>query len=197
MLVRIPEHLRDLEVIDQLARLIQAYAREKEVKAFEDNSLSPLDYYYYTSSTSNVRKFLELYLPGKDFTVGIDDFDGYIDYLESRFYAVKGTLNVFTYMKEYLELEFTYSYTPRHLSIEVYDISTEDIQIFKQYLLAFLRDLLYFFEDDEEGRSTEIKIDKGTLTLRGTIGVELSYTMNTYLEQSVDDIINYDYRNKN
>ena len=158
MKVYIPSHLRKIEIIDQLAKMIQEYS----TKYYESNSDS-FDNYYYDLKNDPVKKFLNLCIP-ENSIAGDQDYEEVINYLAKLFYSVKGTIKVFDYMKSFLNLKFDGDivYTTNNIEFSISEISLNDENQFYESLRDFLDALLYY-------RNLETNIDTINLILTGDI----------------------------
>ena len=162
--VYIPEHLRNIKVIDQMCKLIEGYA-----SSYEENPESSFDDYEFNLKADPVKKFLTLCLPEESVYSNLDwpwsedqDYDTIINYLSRLFYSVKGTVTVFTYMKKYLDLKFTDDpiiYTPDYVEFSLDRLSITDESYFRDTLEGFLNALLFFKKLNVNVGILEVKIE--------------------------------------
>ena len=142
MKVYIPSHLRKIEVVDQIAKMIQEYASN-----YHENTTDSFDDYYYSLKNDPVKKFLNLCI--SEDSIGPDqNYEDVINYLSRMFYSVKGTIKVFDYMKAFLGLNFEGDivYTTEYIEFNLTEISLSDENLFYESLKGFLDALLYYQE---------------------------------------------------
>lgn len=142
MKIFVPNHLRRIEILDQMVRMIQEYSS----KYYEESSDSFGDY-YYSLKNDPVNKFLTLCIP--ESSIGGDQtYEEVITYLSRLFYSVKGTVKVFEYMKTYLGLSFEGDiiYTTDYIEFNLKDVSLSDENLFYESLKNFLDALMYYKE---------------------------------------------------
>lgn len=156
MKIYIQPHLKKIEVIDQLEKMVRGYS-----DYYVENVNSFADYYYYDLKNDPVKKFLRLCIQTVS---GDQDYEEVINYLSRLFYSVKGTVKVFDYMKQFLGLKFEGDivYTTKYIEFKLSEISLTDENLFYESLQEFLEALLYF----QELRSS---IDSVDLVLGGEI----------------------------
>ena len=128
MNIYIPKHLRQIEVIDDVCRMLENYS---------STYYEPIT--YPDTIDDPVRKFLALVCDEK-----------FIDYFTRLFYSVKGTIQVLSYMKRFLGYELTYKYSTRLLQLKIEKINLKPVDegTFRILLTNFLNALLYFKELD-------------------------------------------------
>jgi len=158
MKIHVPIHLRKIEVIDQMCKMIEEYGEN-----FYIDTTDSFENYYYYLKLDPVKRFLNLCISRSDLYSG-QDYEVVINYLSRLFYSVKGTIKVFEYMRRYLGLNFEGDiiYTTKYIEFKLSDISLTDEKMFYQYLKEFLDALLYFQE-------LRIIIDAVNLVLSGNI----------------------------
>jgi hypothetical protein len=90
MKIFIPNHLRDLVVVDQLAKLLTAYNAEKTDKETAADGINQ------DKCIDPVKKFIYMKLNPEDemFTTGSQNYADVVNYLTTLFYSVKGTQKV-------------------------------------------------------------------------------------------------------
>lgn len=142
MKVYIPSHLRKIEIIDQMARMIQEYSNH-----YYENNYDSFDDYYYSLKNDPVKKFLNICISEDDISSD-QDYEDVINYLSRLFYSVKGTIKVFDYMKSFLGLKFEGEiiYTTKYIEFTLSEVSLSDENLFYESLKDFLDSLLYYQE---------------------------------------------------
>lgn len=183
MKVYIPKHLRNLEIVDQMYNMIKSYS--ENYTESEDS----FNLYQSNLKYDPVRVFVESRVTGDDISSD-QDYDTVINYLTELFYSVKGTVKVFTYMEEYLNLGVTrgsswYTYTPAILTVDLQNLDVPDSSVFYTQLYNFLSALLYF----------------GMLQIEGNLNITLKEEIVSYYgsdclcyketELNINDIVNY------
>lgn len=128
MNIYIPKHLRQIEVIDNVCRMLENYSST-----------------YYEPDT--YPKVIED--PVKKFLALVCD-ERFVDYFTRLFYSVKGTIQVLSYMKRFLGYELTYKYSTRLLQLKIKHIKLKPVDegTFRILLIDFLNALLYFKDLD-------------------------------------------------
>lgn len=142
MKVFIPSHLKKIEVINQMAKMIQEYSTN-----YYEGGSNSFDDYYYSLRNDPVKKFLNLCI--SEDNIGKDqNYEDVINYLSRMFYSVKGTIKVFDYMKSFLGLKFEGDiiYTTKYIEFTLTEISLSDENLFYESLKGFLDALLYYQE---------------------------------------------------
>lgn len=172
MKIYIPEHLKKLEIIDQLEKLLIEYSSNYYV-----DSSNSFDDYLYSLKNDPVKKFLSLCIPKDSINENEQVYEDIINYLYRLFYSVKGTIKVFDYMKKYLNLEFDGDiiYTTRYVELKLKSISVSDENLFYESMKEFLDSLLYFHE-------LNTSTDSIDLILSGTIDSYIGSGIITYKE---------------
>lgn len=152
MKVYIPSHLRKIEIVDQMARMIQEYSTNYYV-----SNTDSFDDYYYSLRNDPVKKFLNLCI-SEDSIGGDQNYEDVINYLSRLFYSVKGTIKVFDYMRSFLNLKFEGDivYTTKYIEFNLADITLSDENLFYESMRDFLEALLYF---------QELRVNIGTVNL--------------------------------
>lgn len=152
MKLYIPSHLRKIEIIDQMAKMIQEYSTN-----YYESTTDSFDDYYYSLRTDPVKKFLNLCIP-EDSIDESQDYEDVINYLSRLFYSVKGTVKVFDYMRSFLNLGFEGDivYTTRYIEFNLTNITLSDENLFYESMRDFLNALLYF---------QELRVNIGTINL--------------------------------
>lgn len=167
MKVYIPNHLRKITIIDQLARMIQEYSTN-----YYEESTDSFGDYYYSLKNDPVSKFLTLCI--SEDSIGKDqNYEDVINYLSRLFYSVKGTVKVFEYMKSFLGLQFSGDiiYTTEYIEFNLSNVSLSDENLFYESLKNFLDALLYY---------------KELRTNIGTVNLVLTGNINNYVGTNLE-----------
>lgn len=169
MKIYIPKHIRNIEVVDTMCKLIEAYANDPSL------SLDPGSFnnYYYYLNTDPVNRFLHICILESDVS---EDYESVISYISRLFYSVKGTTKVFEFMKKYLGLNLNdIVYTVKELNFTISEVRLSDIdeKVFYESLMDFLRALLYFGE-------ARIRIEVIHLLLSNTLKNYTGASIETY-----------------
>ena len=140
MKVYIPSHLRNIEIVDQMAKMIQEYSTN-----YYEQSTDSFGDYYYSLKNDPVSKFLNLCISEDDIK-GDQTYEDVINYLSRLFYSVKGTIKVFDYMKSFLGLKFEGDiiYTTELIEFNLSEVTISDENLFYESLKDFLDALLYY-----------------------------------------------------
>ena len=140
MNIYVPKHLRRLEIVNNLCEMIQKYGEGYQ------ESTGSFDSYQTYMKIDPVKRFIGMCL--SEIPIPLDqDYETVLNYITRLFYSIKGTYSVFEYMKRYLGLEFVDDfvlYTTKTISFTLVRKVGDDISLFDEYLLEFLRYLLYF-----------------------------------------------------
>lgn len=186
MNIYIPKHIRNIGVVSKMCELIEKYA---DSKMYVDNTSNSFNNYYYYLKTDPVNRYLHFCIPESDWIENEEqhpgqEYESVISYLSRMFYSVKGTFQVLEYMKKYLNLEMTYNYTVKNLSITISEVTLSDIDegIYYNALMDFLKALLYF-------DSAVITINLINLQLSNTLRNYTGVHIVTYKEYTT---VNYD-----
>lgn len=148
--IYVPKHLRNLEIVDQMCRMIDEYVSRGNQDSEED---SFSDYNSYLSSDP-VLEFIDYIYPESD------NREDKIMYLTNYFYCLKGTREVIDSMSKYLPLEVEGTYSVSSLTLRIVPSGiTVDQTRFRELLNEFLRSLLYFGEIQSEAASVPLDID--------------------------------------
>lgn len=154
MKIYIPKHLRNLKLIDNLARMIEEYSRTQT-----QSSSDSFGNYYEALSEDPVEKFVRLAFTKERFEQGIktgsrsslnftpyQSYDEVIKYLTKLFYSVKGTPKVGEYITKYLIDTESIYYDGSKVGIYIDTIDLEDEGEWSSSFEGFLNSLLYFEE---------------------------------------------------
>lgn len=143
MKIYIPKHLRNIEIIDQLYRMIEDY--EEQYSSVVSTQQGSFDDYYIYSGSDPVKNFLRLCIP-KSSLPDNQDYEEVINYLSKLFYSVKGTIQVFNYMIQYLPLDFDGEiiYDSGEITVNFENLSVENESLFYELLKKFLDALIYY-----------------------------------------------------
>lgn len=142
MKIYIPKHLRNIEIIDQLYRMIEDY--EEQYSSVVSTQQGSFDDYYIYYGSDPVKNFLRLCIP-KSSLPDNQDYEEVINYLSKLFYSVKGTIQVFNYMIQYLPLDFDGEiiYDSGEITVNFENLSVENESLFYELLKKFLDALIY------------------------------------------------------
>jgi len=159
MEIFIPNHLRRIVVVEQLYEMIQEYSENY----YEDVTSSFDDYQYYQKLDA-VKRFIGMVYEKPD-DISDEEYESIVNYLSRLFYSVKGTLKVFDFIEEYLDLEIEdLSYTIRELSITIKNLDTTDVTKFYENLEEFCAALLYFEEFNATIETINLVVDSEIIT---------------------------------
>lgn len=102
------------------------------------------DYYTYYGSDP-VKNFLKLCIQKSDIPEN-QNYNEVINYLSKLFYSVKGTIQVFNYMIQYLPLNFDGEiiYDSKEITVNFSSLSVENENLFYDLLKKFLDALIYY-----------------------------------------------------
>lgn len=179
MVIYIPSHLRkNIPILNDVSRMIETY--NKEYSNFQVDSFS--DYYEYYS-LNTVKKFIMLCLNNLDIPKN-NNLEDIINYLIKLFYSVKGSPQVFSFMKKFLGIKFKgdVSYTINSIKFEIEEFSTNDLQFFIDSLKDFLSVLLFYGD-----LRSDIKIIN--LNLQDNIKLSMAVNIQKYREYDVEEFI--------
>lgn len=176
MKIYIPEHLRKLEVIDQMAKVIEEYQSQYVQEE------QPFDSYQDSLSIDPVKKFLVLCIKPEDIDPG-ESYRDVIRYLAKLFYSVKGTVKVIQLFREKLGLKIKGDivYNVRYLSIHIEEVVITNGTSFKSALKDFFDALLYFGE-------LKLKIDKIIYNIEGNLVSKISPGLVKYEHNEVTNL---------
>lgn len=161
MKIYIPNHLRKLAVVDQLAKMVEAYS--EKITNTEDSTAAVNQ----SKCTDPVKKFIYMRLDSSAeiFTSGSQNYADVVNYLTSLFYSVKGTRKVLDYMKKYLGFsDNEVVYDVKSISIFPTGANLGDESLYYDTLLEFLSELLYFEEFKTDIGSVNLLIDHNVVT---------------------------------
>lgn len=156
MKIFIPKHLRNLTVVDQLAKLLSAYNSEKVGEKLSSDGINQ------DKCTDPVKKFIYMRLDSEAemFATGIQNYADVVNYLTALFYSVKGTQRVLEYMIKYLGFnEKEIIYDAKTISIFPSEDTLVDETLYYNSLLLFLEELLYFEDFKTDLGSVNLVID--------------------------------------
>lgn len=178
MKVYIPSHLRNIEIVDQMAKMIQEYSTN-----YYEQSTDSFGDYYYSLKNDPVNKFLNLCISEDDIT-GDQTYEDVINYLSRLFYSVKGTIKVFDYMKSFLGLKFEGDiiYTTELIEFNLSEVTISDENLFYESLKNFLDALLYY-------QRLETNIGTTNLVLTGNISNYIGSNLICYNEFVAEQFI--------
>ena len=140
MKIYIPKHLREVEVIDQLYRMIEAYGQE-----YSDITTDSFGEYQVSQTSDPVKKFLELCISEDSIGEG-QDYSEVINYLSKLFYSVKGTIKIFDYMAKFLNLNLDGEilYDSREITLNFINLNVSNEALFYNLLRDFLDALILY-----------------------------------------------------
>lgn len=135
MKIYIPKHLESLEIIKNLRDLIKGYG----ANPIENSNSSTINKFQ-----DPVKNFISICSNGK-----LDEV--MLGYYSNIFYCVKGTGKVFNYLIELIKLcnediEISCTYNMESIKIELSRIPYSNEVIFRDSLMDFLSNLIYFKE---------------------------------------------------
>lgn len=148
MILKIPKHLTDLNVVLQMHLLVKEYSE----KHYEEDSND--DYLYQKDLNFDyVKNFIEITCPNSDKYT--------IDYLTSLFYKLKGSLEIFNQIEKHLGMTFIKKpkYSINYLYYYIDVIHTNNINEYLRSFRNFLRSLLYFANDYTDSEDDELLPD--------------------------------------
>ena len=98
MKIYIPSHLRKINVVDQMCRMIEEYGN------YYTEYVDPYYYYYYSLDFDPVKRFLGICLSGK--ITDKDQLGNIVNYLTAVFYSIKGcSSKIFEYLSSFVGLD--------------------------------------------------------------------------------------------
>jgi hypothetical protein len=181
MKIFIPNHLRDLVVVDQLAKLLTAYNAEKTDKETAADGINQ------DKCIDPVKKFIYMKLNPEDemFTTGSQNYADVVNYLTTLFYSVKGTQKVLEYMIKYLGFSNKdIIYDAKTISIFPPKEQLGDETLYYNTLLHFLEELLYFQDFKTDLGSISLVIDHKVST-RVQAGSNIHHYKTIIIKQEV------------
>lgn len=184
MKIYIPDHLRNIGIIDQLSRMIEEYELTYSSESLVQGSFD--DYNIYSGSDP-VKNFLRLCI-SKPSIPEDQDYNEVINYLSKLFYSVKGTVQVFNYMLQYLPLRFDGEiiYDSKEITINFKDLSVENETLFYNLLKKFLDALIYYTKLNTNISSGSINLTINS-TFQNYIGANLrSYNKTIVMPYEID-----------
>ena len=183
MKIYVPSHLRSLEIIDKLCKMISAYA---EGPYYEDYSTAWTDFYSVYLKVDSVKRFTSLMITRREDQTE-EEYENIISYISSLFYSVKGTFKVFEYMVKYFPMlkinleEITYD--GRYLIIKlnsITELNIMDENLFYNSFINFLDALIYFERD-----GSNIEVGKLALTVEDSVESYMKLNSTNYIEYEV------------
>lgn len=176
MNIYIPQHLRNIEIIDQLYRMIEAYSQ-----IYSDSGEDSFEGYRNSRIDDPVKKFLELCI-SRDSISGTDqDYDEVINYLSKLFYSVKGTIKIFDYMARYLglDLDGDILYNSQTITMNFSGLEVSNEALFYNSLRDFLDALICYTE-------LNTNIDSINLTVKGEFTNFVGSNLKSYSKITVN-----------
>ena len=160
MNIYIPKHLRKLEVIDNLCKLIGGYREETLGSTNTDNSSKSieLDYYfnkYKTLSYDPVKKFVGICITNNNDTQDNDFLTEKINYITEIFYNLSGSYKIFHMLEVLLGFKMVVDYQINlgYLKITIDSDTYNNIfglneDLYQNSFINFLNALLFFKKID-------------------------------------------------
>lgn len=166
MRITIPTHLRNLDIVDQMYKMMVEYTKEYGDISSDSNSLENRAYDF-------IYEFLNIVLPDNDEPTN--------RYLASLFYKSKGTLSILDYLEKYLGLIYKEKpiYNIDRLELNFESVSGSNLLNFTPALINFLNALLYFDE-------LNILIDKFKLQISSSLSNKSSNMCIFYKESNFE-----------
>ena len=181
MKIYIPQHLREVEIIDQLYRMIEAYGQE-----YSDTTEDSFGDYQISQTSDPVKKFLEFCIP--EDSIGEDqDYDEVINYLSKLFYSVKGTIKIFEYMSKFLNLNLDGDilYDSQEITMNFVGLNITNEALFYNLLKDFLDALICY-------TNLSTNIDTVDLTIQNSFTAFVGGNLRSYKKIEVEPYeINY------
>ena len=181
MKIYIPSHLRELELVDRLCKMIEVYS----TGYYEDYNTSFSDFYEFYLKSDPVRKFLSMMIEKKE-GQSEEEYEDQINYISSLFYNVKGTPKVLDYIIKYLGNVINFdsstpiTYNGTYLTLVIDSISIRDENLFFDSFLNFLDALLYFDRDN-----SMIKIKSASLIINSELKNYVDVNLINYVEYDI------------
>lgn len=181
MKIYIPQHLREVDIIDQLYRMIEAYGQE-----YSDSTENSFGEYQISQTSDPVKKFIELCI--SEDSIGEDqDYDEVVNYLSKLFYSVKGTIKIFDYMAKFLNLDLDGDilYDSQEITMNFIGLNVSNEALFYQLLKDFLDALIYYTK-------LNTNIDTANLTIQSNFTAYVGGSLRSYKKIEVEPYeINY------
>lgn len=145
MKIYIPNHLRQLKIVNQLCKMIEKY-QEIGYKEYTD----PYEYYYSSVNNDPVKKFIGICL--SDRIKQIEELENIVNYFTKFFYSIKGcNEKIMDSLKTRIGLDIeSYEFKKRGESLVTLNIELKSIpqvvssneKFFKKSLVDFLESLI-------------------------------------------------------
>ena len=169
MKIYIPEYLREVEIIDQLYRMIEQYEIEYSGTI---NTLNSFDGWRDSRANDPVKKFIKLCLPEEILTPELkeeQEYEEVVNYLAKLFYSVKGTIKIFDYMARYLglELDGDILYDSSTITINFKNLSVANEALFYNSLREFLDALICYTQLNTNISSVDLEIQNSFVSYVG------------------------------
>lgn len=144
MKIYIPEHLRKLDIIDQLYLMISEYS---SIYADDNINQTSLSDYQKTLISDPVKNFIRLCINKEDIRDD-EDYEEVINYLSKLFYSVKGTIKVFEYMSKFLNLDLDGDiiFDSKEITINFKSLNVSNESLFFNSLRLFLDSLICYIK---------------------------------------------------
>lgn len=158
MKIYIPEHLRKIDVINQLYLMINEYSiTYGSNNQYGQTSLSD---YQKSLSSDPVKNFIKLCISETNIRED-EDYEEVINYLSKLFYSVKGTIKVFEYMSKFLELDLDGDiiFDSKEVTINFKSLNVSNESLFFNSLKLFLDSLICYTKLNTNISSIRLTID--------------------------------------
>ena len=158
MKIYIPEHLRKIDVINQLYLMINEYSiTYGSNNQYGQTSLSD---YQKSLSSDPVKNFIKLCISETNIRED-EDYEEVINYLSKLFYSVKGTIKVFEYMSKFLELDLDGDiiFDSKEVTINFKSLNVSNESLFFNSLKLFLDSLICYTKLNTNISSNRLTID--------------------------------------
>lgn len=158
MKIYIPEHLRKIDIINQLYLMINEYSiTYGSTNQYRQTSLSD---YQKTLSSDPVKNFIKLCISENNIRED-EDYEEVINYLSKLFYSVKGTIKVFEYMSKFLNLDLDGDiiFDSKEVTINFKSLNVSNESLFYNYLKLFLDSLICYTKLNTNISSIDLTID--------------------------------------
>lgn len=158
MKIYIPEHLRKLDIINQLYQMINEYSiTYGSDTQYGQTSLSD---YQKTLSSDPVKNFIKLCINENNIRED-ESYEEVINYLSKLFYSVKGTIKVFEYMSKFLNLDLDGDiiFDSKEITINFKSLNVPNENLFYNSLKLFLDSLICYTKLNTNINSIGLTID--------------------------------------
>ena len=173
MKIYIPNHLRHLELVNQMCEMIKKY---QETGYFEEYT-DPYKYYYSSVNNDPVKKFIGICL--SDRFTEIEESENIVNYLTKLFYSIKGCNDkIIDCLKTHIDLEISsYEFKDdKYLDLELVSIPkvvNNNEEFFVRLFNDFLKNLMLL-------DSINLIIKTQNLTISDNITVAIQSDIKVY-----------------